>query len=505
MYELVTERNFIAQSIKLDIIKVNRTTAYKCAIYLRISLDRNMDGLAIDRQRQDCLNLAKFRGWEIFNEYVDQSISATDKTKKRPAYDQMVRDYEAGCFDAIVCYDLDRLTRQPRQLEDWIDRAETKGLSLVTANGDADLSTDGGRMYARIKSAVAKAEVERKGARQSRAQEQRAQQGRAPKGVPPYGYDVKAEIVDDEATAVLEIYKAFAAGHAIRAIARALNGDEIIDGIPTLATRKGKAWNPASVQQMLRNPRYAGYSVYTTKKDRQQPAGESRRKALKNNIVRDDDGNPIKGQWEPIVPSALWWEVQSILDNPKRVTNHTGSTKRKYVGAGLYECGCCGAKLITRARYYSCPNGCMNRTRGNIDDFVFAVIAERLKQPDLNRRKKQNIIVDDDLEAAIAKQNERIARAERDYDLEIIEGADLKRIRDNARDEIQKLKADSVRKSTATALLPILRTAQPWQAFLDAEMETKRAVIDTLATVTLMKVKQGQKGFKPESVTIEWR
>lgn len=83
----------------------------------------------------------------------------------RPDYDRMVTDYQAGRSNAIICYDLSRLTRQPRQLEDWIDAAELRGLALVTANGDADLSTDGGRMHARIKAAVARAEMERKGAR----------------------------------------------------------------------------------------------------------------------------------------------------------------------------------------------------------------------------------------------------------------------------------------------------------------------------------------------------
>lgn len=130
------------------------TSPRKAAIYLRISLDREMDGLAIDRQREQCEELAKYRQWQVVETYVDQSKSATDRTKVRPAYDQMVADYKAGAFDAIICYDLDRLTRQPRQLEDWIDASELRGLALVTANGDADLSTDGGRMYARIKAAV---------------------------------------------------------------------------------------------------------------------------------------------------------------------------------------------------------------------------------------------------------------------------------------------------------------------------------------------------------------
>nr|WP_296545311.1 hypothetical protein [Rothia sp. (in: high G+C Gram-positive bacteria)] len=32
--------------------------------------------------------------------------------------------------------------RQPRELEDWIDRTESRGLLLVTANGDADLTPE---------------------------------------------------------------------------------------------------------------------------------------------------------------------------------------------------------------------------------------------------------------------------------------------------------------------------------------------------------------------------
>lgn len=33
------------------------------AIYLRISQDRKMDGLAIERQREDCLKLASNECW----------------------------------------------------------------------------------------------------------------------------------------------------------------------------------------------------------------------------------------------------------------------------------------------------------------------------------------------------------------------------------------------------------------------------------------------------------
>ena len=71
-----------------------------------------MDGLAIDRQREDCENLARFRRWEFVETYVAQSKSATDRTAIRPDYDPIVADYLLGRFDAIICYDLDRIARQ---------------------------------------------------------------------------------------------------------------------------------------------------------------------------------------------------------------------------------------------------------------------------------------------------------------------------------------------------------------------------------------------------------
>lgn len=338
----------------------------KAAVYLRISQDREMDGLAIDRQREQCEALATYRQWEVVETYVDQSKSATDRTKSRPDYDRMVADYKAGRFTAIICYDLDRLTRQPRQLEDWIDAAELNGLALVTANGDADLSTDGGRMYARIKAAVARAEMERKGARQSAAQLQRAKQGRAPKGMRPLGYATNGDVIPDEAEAVRAIYALFtrpAHPESLRSLARALSGTQQIEGISPRPKHshvvsserserrlaEGKEprpiepdgpWSPSTVLGILRNPRYACMSTYTPKSAQ---ADGGRRRSWRAQILRDDAGEPIRGQWEAIVDDETWWRAQDILDNTERVTNTSGSTKRKHLGSGLYRCAVCVA------------------------------------------------------------------------------------------------------------------------------------------------------------------
>jgi DNA invertase Pin-like site-specific DNA recombinase len=252
-----------------------------------------------------------------------------------------------------VCWDLDRLTRQPRQLEDWIEAATDRGLMLVTANGEADLSTDGGRMFARIKASVARAEIERKSARQKRAALQRAERGRPPLGTRLTGYTVQGDVIEHEASVVRKIFERFAAGDSLRSLAAWLTASEV-------ATRRsGRTWNPSTVSTMLQNPRYAGRAIYDGK----------------------ETGKP--GVWTPIVAEDVFTLVQARLADPRRKTNRQG-TDRRHLGSGLFECGPCGRRLVSwSGGRYRCPSACVTRSRSHVEDFVLRVIRERLTRPDL--------------------------------------------------------------------------------------------------------------------------
>lgn len=519
------------------------TAPRKAAIYLRISLDREMDGLAIERQREDCERLAEREGWTVVETYIDQSISATDATKSRPDYDRMVSDYKAGAFDAIVCWDLDRLTRQPRQMEDWVDAARFRGLLLKSVSGDVDLTNENGLLIAGIKIQVARAEVVRKGKRQSKAQQQRARMGRAPKGMRPLGYAVNGDVIEHEADAVRAIYALFSrAEHpeSLRSLARALSGTEVIKGLPALPkhthtvslereqARKIRAeeenrpyeprdpkpdgpWSPSTVLGILRNPRYAAMSTYTPKE--YQKDG-NRRRTWRAQIIRDDAGEPIRGQWAPIVDDETWWKVQEILDDKKRVTNTSGSTKRKRLGSGLYRCGLtdsetgqvCGKKVTGAPRGYTCP-GHMVRSGPAIDDFVTEVISARLAEKDAVKKviTPAETSQTRSIDASISGQRARISRAQHDYDAEIIEGHDLKRVRDAAEERIQELEAQKMLQGRTGALLPILGVDDPATAFKGASLELRRQIIDVLATVSLLPQPRGRKGFNPASVEIVWK
>jgi DNA invertase Pin-like site-specific DNA recombinase len=452
------------------------TTVRKAAVYLRISLDATGEGLAVERQRKECRAIVEARGWEVVEEYVDNSISASDSRKKRPGYDALVRDYEAGKYDALVCYDLDRLTRQPRQLEDWIEAAEHRGLALVTANGEADLTTDAGRLFARIRLAVARAEVERKSARQRSAAKQRAELGKPPLGVRLTGYTPKGELVPDEAELVRRIFADFLSTRNLRAVARTLNDEGIV-------TRRGKPWHPSTLQGILRNPRYAGRAVYQG-----QETGQ-------------------RGAWVPIVSDEDYEAVQAVLDNPERVANRTGSTERKHLGSGLYLCAVCDQPLSAwSGARYRCRDGAhVNRSRPRVDEYVRTVIARRLSRPDIANilvpvAESQAPLLDE-----IERVRERLAQIDADYDAGITMGARYKSARDKAECDLTAAQAALAAAQAHDQVSAVLSAPDPAAAFLAAPLMTQRAVIDMLAVVKLSRGTRYSRTFDPGSVEIKPR
>ena len=132
-------------------------------------------------------------------------------------------------------------------------------------------------------------------------------------------------------------------------------------------------WSPSTILGILRNPRYAAISTYTPK---QYKADGGRRRTWKAQILRDDAGEPISGQWDAIVDDESWWLAQSVLDGSERVTNTSGSTRRKHLGSGLYRCAVCSGKVTGAPRGYRCAGHVM-RTGEHIDRFVMDVIAAR--------------------------------------------------------------------------------------------------------------------------------
>ncbi len=307
------------------------------AIYTRVSLDAQDDHLAVDRQRADCQRIAQDRGWTVAGVYEDNSVSASKRDVTREQYERLILDYEAGKFDALICWDLDRLTRQPRQLEDWIDRAEQRGLKLVTANGEADLTTDGGRMYARIKAAVARAEAERKGARQKRANAQRTiEHGDVYGRRKSWGWlDVKCRIVDEAAAALIRQAVAdVLAGKSTREVAAEWNAAGVM-------APGGKPWLSTTVRTTLLRPQNAGIVAY-----------------------KDQEYRDVPALWTPLFDVQTYDALKAELKVRSFSTPTRPSAPRRYLLGGLARCANCGSTMQGTVQKSGVNYMCSGRTHG---------------------------------------------------------------------------------------------------------------------------------------------
>ena len=192
-------------------------------------MDRAGDELGVTRQRQDCERLAVERGWTIVATLSDNDTSASKGHRR--GFVELLGLIDSQAVDVVVVWAVDRLVRRLADLEDVIERCERVGVKLATVSGDLDLSTDMGRLVGRILASVARAEVERKGARQRRAYQQAAELGEPPGGPVPFGFGpdrithhrVQADAIEDG-------YAALLAGGTLAGIARRWNAAGLTSG-----------------------------------------------------------------------------------------------------------------------------------------------------------------------------------------------------------------------------------------------------------------------------------
>src|SRR5664280_2636329 len=120
------------------------------AVYARISSDVEGGGQGVTRQLEDCRRLAGELGWLVAEEYVDNDLSAYSG-KTRPGYERMLADLRDGTRDAVLVYHVDRLTRRPIELEQFVaalDAARVRHVRFVV--GDMDLGSGDGLLVARF-------------------------------------------------------------------------------------------------------------------------------------------------------------------------------------------------------------------------------------------------------------------------------------------------------------------------------------------------------------------
>ena len=341
------------------------------AIYLRQSMDRTGEGLAVDRQRSDAETLVKLRGWDVVRVEVDNDISAAGK-KHRPGFEAILTAVESGEVGAVIAWDMTRLLRNLRDMVRVIEAGERHKTVLAFCRGsDLDLSTPMGRGMAGMLATMARMEIEQKSDRQKLANEQRAQQGRRSGGRRPFGYEPDGVTIRDvEAEVIVRAYDDVLAGVSLAQIARDWNAA----GLHTpQSTRAGgeSCWIPSTARDVLMNPRNAGLRGYG-------PAPEHGRRKW-------TDLYPA--EWPGLISEGTWRATVDLLSDPDRFTAR--HRRARFLLTGVALCGVCGATVNAGGsnrpghRIYRCSEsyGHVQRAAVPVEEWVSEVAIARLSGP----------------------------------------------------------------------------------------------------------------------------
>jgi len=129
-----------------------RNSTPRVALYARVSTtDQSTDSQLLDLRRY-----VSERGWNIFNEYVDEGISGTKDS--RPALNELMNDAKKRRFDVVLVWRFDRFARSTKHLILALEEFRNLGIDFVSYQENIDTSSPLGSAIFTIISAVAQLE-----------------------------------------------------------------------------------------------------------------------------------------------------------------------------------------------------------------------------------------------------------------------------------------------------------------------------------------------------------
>lgn len=448
----------------------------RAAVYLRQSIDKDGNELAVGRQREDCLQLCSQRGWDPV-EYVDNDTSATKGV--RPAYRRLLADIKNGAIQAVAVWHLDRLHRQPAELEEFMAIAEEHRTLLATVTGEVDLSNDDGRFMARIMGAVAKKETDRKSARQKRAARQLAEAGK------PYASCARAfgythgytEIIPEEADAIRTACDAILSGASLHSVVAAWNAAGV-------KTSRGGTWVPITVKRVLRHPRNAAIRTH------------------RGEVV------DVEATWPAIISYDTWQAVDIILGD----ANRQPWPSKKCLLSGVALCGKCGSRVQASRNErdggtYVCRS-CYGivRPRELLDKPV-----EELVIAYLGRQDAAKLLIDPrrtdlaDLRAKEIALDGRLTQISVDYADGLLTGRDVKAARERVEAQLKEVHAKMRDANRVRVFEGIIGAPNVCKAWDDLTPDRKQAVLHSLLEITIKPVGAGRRGLPlADHISIRW-
>lgn len=299
----------------------------KVVAYARVSTERQeREGLSLQAQERLFDQASCERGYEIVRRFIE--VESAYRPNARKVFTEMLSYLkEHREIQAVLCYKIDRLTRNITDAAELIERLGVRVISLSESfpeNSAGDFMRD-------LHVSMAKYFSAQISERTRLGMLEKVRQGKYP-SLAPIGYrNVHGEIVPDPECApiVRQLFHTAATGHySITDLHQlALQSGLRARGF---AGRRGRLLSRAHIHRLLRNPLYAGLLPWR--------------------------GQVYPGSHEPLVSHELFQRVQEALTERR---NGTIANHHRFAYRGLLICGYCGTSITAgmakrRYIYYRC-------------------------------------------------------------------------------------------------------------------------------------------------------
>lgn len=310
-------------------------------VYLRKSrMEEGMETQEVLRKHHQALDECAQRHGLVILDYFSEVVSG-ESLYARPQMLRLLEAVEAGNCDAVLCMDLDRLSRGRMKDQGIIlDAFRDSGTLIVTPEKVYNLSDEIDDELAEFKTFMSRREYKIINKRLRRGLQRSIQEGCYVANA-PYGYRrvyidrrPTLEIFEPEAKLVRVMFQLYADGYGCVSIANQINA---MGGRP----HRSASFSRNSIARILRSEVYIGKIVW----DQKSHIKKNTRGNAKHIVIYNpkEKWTVTDGLHPAIVDKELFDKVQKIMEGRYRPAYHDGTIRSPL--AGLVKCVNCGGNM----------------------------------------------------------------------------------------------------------------------------------------------------------------
>lgn len=315
----------------------------RAANYVRYSDDNSREE-SIIAQLRICREYCAKKKYTVVKEYIDEA--KTGRTDKRPGFQKMLADAQAGLFDVLVVHKVNRFARN--RLSAAINKNKLASAGVRLEYVELQVEGKHGVILESVLEGMAEYYSLDLADEVMKGMTENALQAKFNGGNPPFGYDIKDGkyfINPHEEQAVKMIFNMVLSGKGY---------GEITDKLDSLGykTKHGNRFAKNSLHDLLKNERYTGTYIFNKVK---RIGGKRNSHSQSQNIMRVPNAIPA------LISRSVFDRVQELLLSRKKTAGGFRA-KIDYHLRGLIFCGDCGSALVGTK---------VKRPSGKIDTYYY--------------------------------------------------------------------------------------------------------------------------------------